>query len=68
MSLYSVTLVPAHGRDYNSKAAVKADWDAGKDFRIATFGPDDGRYTSKRDWDGQKVMIRYKRLTQVVIL
>jgi hypothetical protein len=66
--LYAVTLVPAYGRDYKSKAAVKADWDAGKDFRIATFGPDDGRYTSKSDWYGKHVLIRYKRLTETVIL
>jgi len=67
--LYAVTLVPAYGRDYKTKKAVKADWDAGKDFRIADFhNPDDGRYTSKSDWSGKHVAIRYKGLTEIVIL
>ena len=59
------TLVPAYGRDYKTARDAKAAWDAGKDWRIATYGPDDGRYTSKADWAGQTVMLRFCRLTKV---
>lgn len=62
-----MTLTPAYGRDYKSKKAVKADWESGKDFTIADmFHPDSGRYVNKADLDpGERVMIRYKRLTQI---
>lgn len=59
-----LTVVPAYGRDYKSAKEAKAAWAAGKDFVIATFGPDDGRYVNNADYS-EKVMIRYKRLTQV---
>ena len=32
-----ITLTPAYGRDYKSKAAVLEDWNAGKDFIIASY-------------------------------
>ena len=62
-----LTLVPAYGRDYKSRSAVVADWDAGKDFQISNFfHPDDGRYINKQDAKGPLVLnIRYKKLTQV---
>lgn len=37
-------LLPAYGRDYKSKKAAQADFDAGKDFTGA-----DGRYLNKAD-------------------
>lgn len=40
MSKCSFTLTPAYGRTYNSKAAVLADYNAGKDF----ISQPDGRY------------------------
>jgi hypothetical protein len=65
-----VTIVPAYGRDYRSKKAVMADWDAGKDFRIDCFmHPDDGRYINKQDADstpGVTYNIRYQKLTKVL--
>ena len=30
----TLTLQPAYGRDYKSKAAVLADWNDNKDFRV----------------------------------
>lgn len=42
----TIVLLPAYGRRYTSWKAAKADWDAGKDFRI-----EDGPYCSKRDED-----------------
>ena len=56
-----MTLVPAYGRDYKSAAAVKADWQAGKDFRIATTG----QYCSVRD-NIPDVWLRYAKLTKIV--
>lgn len=55
------TLVPAYGRDYKSKAALLADWEDGKDFRIVQTG----QYTSIRD-DHAEVMFRYAKLTKAL--
>jgi hypothetical protein len=58
-----ITLVPAYGRDYKSKAAVQADWDADKDFIIASYGhPWDTKPTNKSQWGGAPAMIRYGNL------
>jgi hypothetical protein len=56
-----MTLLPAYGRDYKSKAAVLADWNAGKDFRIATTG----QLCSVRD-NIPDVWIRYQKQTKIV--
>lgn len=60
-----LTVTPAYGRDYKTAKDAKAAWQAGKDFQIATYGPDDGRYCNKADMADEAVMIRYKRLTQI---
>ena len=31
----TITLIPAYGRDYHSRAKVLEDWEANKDFIIA---------------------------------
>lgn len=64
-----LTIIPAYGRDYPTAKAVKADWKAGKDFRIADMSsPYDGRYVNCQDCKpGEKIRARYKRLTEVVI-
>lgn len=60
-----LTLVPAYGRDYKSKAEVQRDLDAGKDFIIATYGhPYDGKPAnaeSLRQSGVKTVNIRYKQ-------
>lgn len=66
-----MTLLPAYGRDYKSKAAAKADFDAGKDFEIAGIGPDCGRYVNKPqlvEAGVGEVMVRYRRLTMVAAI
>lgn len=67
-----LTVVPAYGRDYKSKAEAVAAWDAGQDFLIRDIGAgaDDGRYVNKPDLAGQPVTvnIRYKRLTMVAVV
>jgi hypothetical protein len=44
-----ITVGPAYGRDYITGKAAEEDWNAGKDFKILTYGPDEGRYISIRD-------------------
>lgn len=63
-----MTLVPTYGRDYTSKAKVKADWNQNKDFEIASMGPDCGRKANKEDLKGcgDRIMIRYRDLTMQV--
>lgn len=56
----------AYGRDYKSKAAAVADWDAGKDFVIRSFGPDSGRYVNKPAVAGS-VNIRYANDRKVAV-
>jgi len=63
-----LTLQPAYGRDYKSMKAVKADWDANKDFTIASIGPGMGRYINKCDANGQAVSIRYQSDRKVMVL
>lgn len=57
--------IPAYGRDYKSKAAVLADWQAGKDFRDSMTG----QYLSSRDFPADKphpeVWVRYQRQTKI---
>lgn len=43
----SITLSPAYGRDYKSKAALLADWEAGKDFVLHSIW--EAGYCSVRD-------------------
>jgi hypothetical protein len=71
----TLTVVPAYGRDYTSKASALADWKDGKDFRIADMSHhDDGRYLSSRDAGALQagrithVHIRYRKLTQVCVV
>jgi len=65
-----ITLTPAYGRDYKSAKAVKADWQAGKDFIIAdwNFHRYSGKPANRSDLEGQKIMIRYAKLRKVVVL
>ena len=65
----SITLGPAYGRDYKSAAAVKADWAENRDFIIRDyFHPSDGKPTSREDWIGKTVAIRYAKLTRIVLI
>ena len=61
----NVTLTPAYGRDYKSKKAVLAAWNAGQDFGIAT--PNYGRYMSERDNEHfTSIWIRYNKLERII--
>ncbi len=63
------TLTPAYGRDYKSKRAVLADWNAGKDFVYNDVrSPWDGKYANKADLKGQTVRLRYDRLRKLIVV
>lgn len=61
---------PAYGRDYKSAKAVKADFDANKDFVINDmFSKDDGRYVNKQDLkDGETVTVRFNDQHNVCVI
>jgi hypothetical protein len=66
-----LTLTPAYGRDYKSRAAVLTAWSDGCDFIIQNFGH---RYEGKpinkeqADADGLTVNIRYRQLRQIMVI
>jgi hypothetical protein len=65
-----ITLVPAYQRDYKSKKAVQADFDAGKDFIIADiFHKYSGKPANKPDLaqSYDKVLIRYDGNRKVAV-
>lgn len=60
-----MTLTPAYGRDYNSKAAVIADFKAGKDFEANS--PTASGKCSILDFPaGTQLNLRYRKLTMAV--
>lgn len=69
MSNY-LTVSPAYGRDYKSKAMVEAAWKSGSDFVIETMGPDCGRYVNREDVAGKNVVvnIRYDKLRKIFVV
>lgn len=63
-----VEISPAYDRDYKNKAAVEADFRAGKDFKMESiqYG---GTYCSINDFaKGVKVNLRYAKLTKVAVV
>jgi len=61
-TMLELTVIAAYGRAYNSKAAIWADWSAGKDFQIVSAGRDCGRYINSADADRfglACVLVRY---------
>ena len=56
-----MTLVPAYGRDYKSKAGVLVDWNANKDFQAT------GYINKEQVVPGTSLTFRYKRLTSVFL-
>jgi len=70
MHTTTLTVTPAYGRDYRSKAAALADWEAGKDFALQGYGgsgyinqADAARYSP-----GATVNIRYAKLRRVAVV
>ena len=65
----AIHVVPAYGRDYTSKKALQADWDAGKDFQISDFNSRwHGAYINKEDAKGDAVVVRYNKLKKQTVI
>jgi hypothetical protein len=67
-----MTLVPAYGRDYRSKAAILADFQADKDFIIADMSSRyDGKPANRKSLiqaGVTSVHVRYARLTRIAVV
>jgi hypothetical protein len=67
-----MTLVPAYGRDYTSKAAILADFQAGKDFIVRDMSSRYDRKPANRESLIQagvtSVHVRYARLTKIAVV
>ena len=67
-----ITLTPAYGRDYKSKAKALADFYNDKDFVLNDFSnPNDGRLVNRPELvdDGvEEVKLRYDRLLKVFVV
>lgn len=64
-----LTCTPSYGRDYKSAAAVKADFDAGKDFTINDMSSkDDGRQINKEDAKGLTLKIYFAKRTKFTVI
>lgn len=65
-----LTLVPAYGRDYKSKAELLVDWNSQKDFQIQDMSsPYNNSYINRQQCSpGDTMMIRYKKLRSVAVI
>ncbi len=61
-----LTLAPAYGRDYKSKAEVLADFEANRDFVLLSFSGE--TYINKEQISpGQSVNFRYGKMRKVFV-
>ena len=64
-----LSVVPAYGRDYRSKAQVMAAWQAGKDFRIVSPREGGGTYVNRDDLPpGVVLVVYYDRTTRECLI
>ena len=67
-----ITLSPAYGRDYNSKAALIADFEADRDFIIEDFQhPYCGKPVNRAqlvETGERQAKIRYARLLKIAVV
>lgn len=68
-----ITLCPAYGRDYKSKAAVLDDFQNGKDFMVADYmSPWNGKPATRAEllahYGNVTVNIRYEKNRRVAVV
>ena len=71
-----ITLTPAYGRDYKSKAAISVDLGLDKDFIFSQWGsPWDGKPVNLEQlqemlapYAGKKINVRYGNLRKVAVI
>jgi hypothetical protein len=61
-----MTMIPAYGRDYKSKAEVQKAWDDGEDFKVVGFGG--GGYVTKDDAPAGSHNIRFAKQRKVCVV
>jgi hypothetical protein len=67
--MYNITLQPAYGKDYKSKAEVLAAWLADHDFIIATKDiPYSGKPMNRPQATDNAYAIRYNNNRKIVIV
>jgi hypothetical protein len=64
-----ITMIPAYGRDYTNAKKAIADWKAGKDFIVMSWGhPFDTKPANINDMKNEKIMLRFSRLEKMTVL
>lgn len=66
-----IGMSPAYGRDYKSKGEVLEAVKANKDFVITDMGQNDGQVANRESFSEEVpvcLKIRYKKLTQIVVI
>ncbi len=67
--MFGVTpLVPAYGRDYKSKKAAQADFDAGKDFTCVNGQATTKVELKKHGYTAKTIEVRNADLTRLFML
>lgn len=71
LTINSMTLLPAYGRDYKSKKEVQEAWDADVDFLIAGPLHISGKYINKSDRQrfmpsDATIYVRYWKKTKIM--
>jgi hypothetical protein len=65
----TITLTPAYGQDYKSKAEALADFNADKDFILNDFSSHwDGKPVNRSQLVGRTVKIRYASGRRVFVV
>ena len=64
-----VTVTPANGRTYKNQKAIRADYEAGKDFILQDFSSLwDGKPVNREDFEREgvtQVNVRYQQMRKV---
>lgn len=61
-----MSLTPAYGRDYKSKAALLADWNDDKDFTLEEMGG--STYINRPQADRSQYQVRYGELRRTAMI
>lgn len=61
-----MSLTPAYGRDYKSKAALLVDWNDDKDFIMN--GVNGWGYVNRQDADRGQYQVRYGKLRKTAVI
>ena len=63
-----MTLTPSYGRDYTKSKDAVADFEAGKDFTVASVDGPMGQQCSIRNFPGRTVKLRFNKNQSFVMV